>query len=123
MNNPHNPDEWTPDPFDPEHSHHAAEDDDDRVEAIFIDRRAPTSDPYDLGWLFLCWGWESGYGSWEDGLRSLARTLRGLEKVGLIVRRRIPRDGRPTHHGFVLTEEGHEAVNALSGDWIREGRR
>ncbi len=127
MTNPHNPDDPLDDQSDPAGAE-ASGDDVDRVEAIFIGRRTPTkttgsSDPYDLGWLFLCWCWESGYGSWEDGLRSLVRALRALEEIGLIERRRIRRDdGRPTHHGFVLTEEGREAVAALSGDWIDDRR-
>ena len=48
----------------------------------------------------------------------LARALRGLEEAGLIERRTIRRADGPTHHGFVLTEDGEEALRALSGDWI-----
>jgi len=57
---------------------------------------------------------------WTDAVRSLARTLRGLTALGLIERRPIRRPGRATHHGFVLTAKGREAVGALSGDWIKE---
>ncbi len=101
---------------------------DGHVEALFVVRRAPASpaqepDSFDLGWLFLCWAWEARFHSWERGLRALARALRGLEENGLIERRRIRRSGRPTHHGFVLTDEGREAVFALSGEWIKEDHR
>ena len=67
------------------------------------------------------WAWEAGHRNWNDAVRTLARTLRGLERIGLIERRTIRRPGAPTHHGFVLTDEGREAVSALSGDWIEEG--
>jgi hypothetical protein len=95
--------------------------DDDLVEAVITTpRQAPTSEPCDLGWLFTCWAWESGYRDWDRAVRVLARTLRGLERTGLIERRTIRRAGQPTHHGFVLNPEGREAVVALSGDWIEE---
>ncbi len=67
--------------------------------------------------------WEAKFPSWQHAVRALARTLHGLEQNGLIERRRIRRAGRATHHGFVLTAEGHEAVSALSGDWIKEVQR
>ena len=99
--------------------------DEDLVEAVFVRRPTrPTTgdprDPYDLGWLFLCWSWEAGHRNWNDGLRALVRALRGLEETGFIERRRIRRAGHDTHHGFVLTKDGHEALKALSGDWIKE---
>jgi hypothetical protein len=98
--------------------------DDDLVEAVFTTPpQSPTGDRYDLGWLFTCWLWESGFGDWDRGVRVLARTLRGLERTGLIERRTIRRPGRPTHHGFALTDDGREAVAALSGHWIEEDHR
>jgi hypothetical protein len=107
--------------------HHAGDDgvsvteDDDLVEAVITTpRQAPTTEAYDLGWLFTCWAWESGYRDWDRAVRVLARTLRGLERTGLIERRTIRRVGQPTHHGFVLTRGGQEAIVALSGDWIAE---
>jgi hypothetical protein len=87
---------------------------------ICTPRQSPTSDRYDLGWLFACWVWESGCRDWNHALRALARTLRGLERIGVIERRTLRRAGAPTHHGFVLTHEGRQAVSALSGDWIEE---
>jgi len=108
-------------------AHHAGDDgvsvteDDDLVEAVITTpRQAPTAERYDLGWLFTHWAWESGYRDWVRAVRVLARTLRGLERTGLIERRTIRRAGQPAHHGFVLTREGQEALVALSGDWIAE---
>ena len=121
---PHDPDDPISDPFDTDYvdAEEDDDDDDDWVEAVFIAKRPATvhaRDPYDLGWLFLCWAWESRSGGWSKAVRALARALRGLEQAGLIERRNIKRAGRPTHHGFVLTDEGREAVTALSGDWIK----
>lgn len=81
-----------------------------------------TGDRYDLAWLFLCWAWEAGYRDWDDAVRVLARALRGLERVGLVERRTVRRAGQLTHHGFVLTDAGREAVTALSGHWIEESK-
>ena len=103
-------------------------DEDQFVEAIFIGGPKGTAtgvptEPYDLSWLFLCWAWESGYRDWTQGVRALARALRGLERTGLIERRSIRSPGRATHHGFILTEEGRTAVKALSGAWLRTSER
>lgn len=116
-------DDSIPNPFDPDDVEAADDDgeDYDRVEAIFIAKRTARDhprDPYDLGWLFLCWSWEAGYRDWTKGVRALARALCALERIGFIERRTIKRAGRPTHHGFILTDEGREAIRALSGDWI-----
>ena len=121
---PQNPDDPISNPLDPDAFDNDDGEDEDFVEAVFIGpARATTGgsrDSYDLGWLFLCWAWEAGYRDWAQGVRALARALRGLERTGLIERRTIRRAGRPTHHGFVLTDEGREAVTALSGEWIKE---
>lgn len=112
------PDDLNPEPADPELIR-----EDDLVEAIFIGPpRQPTADPYDLGELFLGWSWGSGYRNWNNGVRALARALRGLTEAGLIERRTIRRVSGPTHHGFVLTEDGEKALRALSGDWISNAR-
>jgi hypothetical protein len=121
-----NPDDPISNALDSERDDHA--DDDHAVEAIFINRRVkrengPPGDPYDLSWLFLCWAWEAGYRDWSQGLRVLARTLRGLERMGFIERRTIRCAGHATHHGFTVTDEGREAVTALSGDWIKRSER
>ena len=98
-----------------------ARDDDARVDAIIVTPRTATaSDPYDLEWLFLSWAWDAGYRDWADGVRALARMLRGLERTGLVERRTIRRAGKPTHHGFVPTDSGRRALVALSGEWIPE---
>ena len=119
-----NPDDPISNPLDPDaNDEHADDEDQDMVEAIFINRRPEErtdhpSDPYDISWLFLCWAWEAGHRDWNQGVRALARALRGLERMGFIERRTIRREGHPTHHGFTVTDEGREAVTALSGDWI-----
>lgn len=115
------PDNLNPDADDPELPE-PIEEEDDYVEAVFIGARRPTTtDPYDLGRLFLGWAWGSGYRDWNAGVRALARALRGLAEAGLIERRTIRRVSGPTHHGFVLTDDGQEALRALSGDWITDG--
>ena len=78
------------------------------------------TEPYDLSWLFLCFSWEAGFRDWTQGVRTLARALRGLERTGLIERRTIRRAKEPTHHGWVLTDVGREALSALAGHWIDE---
>ncbi len=68
-----------------------------------------------LEWLFLSWSWEGRFDTWDDGVRALARALRGLERIGLIERRTRREPGRPTRHGFVLTEDGLLTLAALAG--------
>jgi hypothetical protein len=119
---PHNSDDPISNPLDPNCDDNI--DDDEFVEAIFVGgpRGTAAGAPGqldDLSWLFLCWAWESGYRDWTQGVRALARALRGLERTGLIERRSIRSPGRPTHHGFILTNEGRAAVKALSGAWLR----
>ena len=75
-----------------------------------------------LEWMFLCWAWEAGYHQWGDGLRGLARGLRGLERTGLIERRTVRRRGEPTIHAVTLTEAGHALLAKLSGDTAEEDR-
>ena len=99
------------------------DDAEDFVEAVFISSRPPASSGgYDLEQLFLAWAWGAGYRDWDTAVRVLARALRGLSEAGLIERRTIRRRSGQTHHGFVLTADGHEALQALAGDWIRERR-
>lgn len=123
-NHPNDPDDSISNPLDPDGDDHI---DDDSVEALFISRTHARSDrprdPCDLGWLFLAWSWEARYRNWSNGLRALVHALRGLEEIGLIERRRIRRVGRNNHHGFVLTDEGREAIAALSGEWIQPSER
>jgi hypothetical protein len=121
-NHSRNADDPIPEPLDPDDID-AADDPDDWVEAVFIERPHGSTahhlrDPYDLGWLFLRLSWEARYRHRKDGLRALARALRAFERIGFIERRTIRRPGRPTHHGFIITDEGRDAVGALSGDWI-----
>ena len=96
---------------------------DDHVVAVFIEsRRRTATDRYDLEALFVGWAWESGYRDWNAAVRALARALRGLAAVGLLERRTIRRVAGRTHHGFALTQDGQEALRALSGDWIEDAR-
>ena len=90
------------------------------TQAVFVGARRNTTDRYALDDLFLEWAWNTGIRDWDVAVRILAGVLKGLERSCLIERRTIRRCGRPTHHGFVLTDLGHEAVRALSGDWIEE---
>ena len=93
----------------------------DPVEATIQQLRSPEDiHPWDLSWLFIGWAWYAGHRDWNRSLRALATTLRGLERCDLIERRRVRRPNAPTHHGFVLTERGRDAVKALSGNWIEE---
>ncbi len=123
---PHDLDDITPHPLDPSSSE-ASDWPNDHVEAVFITRLRPSTTPpgdrYDLGALFLCWSWGAGYSDWHDGLRALARALRGLEDMGFIERRTIRQPAHQTQHGFVITDAGRDAIAALSGDWIAEGDR
>jgi hypothetical protein len=74
-----------------------------------------------LEWLFMCWLAEAGYDRWEDGVWALARCLRGAEATGLIERRTVREVGRPTLHGFVLTEDGEKLLRLLAGTEPGEG--
>jgi DNA-binding PadR family transcriptional regulator len=95
-----------------------------RTHAVIVTTKAPVLDRYDVERLFVEWVWNARFrADWDDAVRALARTLRGLEKTRLIERRTIRRTGHPTHHGFVLTDLGREAAKALSGEWIEEGQR
>jgi DNA-binding PadR family transcriptional regulator len=97
---------------------------DDLTVAIFRGpRKEPTGDRYDMEQLFSEWCWGTGIGSWKDGVRLLARALRGLEEAGLIERRTIRRGPGRTHHGFTLTPLGEEALKALRGDWLAQDSR
>jgi hypothetical protein len=56
---------------------------DDFVQAfITTPIRRTAGDPYGFEWLFLSWAWEGRFHNWEKALRSLAKTLRGLDRGG-----------------------------------------
>jgi hypothetical protein len=63
---------------------------------------------------FLRWAWEAGYRRWEDAVRALARTLRGLERTGFIERHVVRRPGARPRHGFTLTEDGVSLLETLT---------
>jgi hypothetical protein len=96
---------------------------DDFVEAVFIGSPPRlTDDRYRLDQLFLAWAWGAHYRDWDAAVRVYARAVRGLAGAGLIERRTIRRRSGPTHHGFVLTADGRDALQALSGAWIADRR-
>jgi hypothetical protein len=76
----------------------------------------------DLSWLFLCWAWEAGYRDWLDGVRALARALRGLERIGFIEQRRTRTAGGNPQHTFVLTEDAHDALKIIADRAGESGR-
>jgi len=68
-----------------------------------------------LGELFLEWAWATRHRDWEAAVRTLARTLKGLEGAGLINRHRARGvDGQPLHL-VRLTELGQRALSLMSG--------
>ena len=69
-----------------------------------------------LGELFLEWAWATRHRDWERAMRTLARTLKGLEGAGLIERQRVHGEGGETLHLVRLTALGEFAVALLSGD-------
>jgi hypothetical protein len=84
--------------------------------AICVGGKRPKSLGDRLGRLFLEWAWATRHRDWEAGVRTLARTLRGLEGAGLIERQRVRSDGGETLHMVRLTALGHRALSLLSGD-------
>lgn len=88
---------------------------DDRTEVVFLRRRRGPDSPHErLEQAVLCWTWCAGYDSRKDGLRALARALRGLEETGLITRHTVRREGEPPLHGLTLTDDGHACLAALA---------
>ena len=65
-----------------------------------------------LAWTCLSWTWGARYTRWEDGLRALARALRGLEEAGLITRHTARAAGELPLHGLTLTKDGHAVLEA-----------
>jgi DNA-binding HxlR family transcriptional regulator len=64
----------------------------------------------------LRWAWFGGFRTWDAAVRSLARTLRGLERADLIERRTLRTDrGQPVRRILTLTAHGHEVTALLSG--------
>ena len=88
---------------------------------VAIIRTGRRTDAPDLEWLFTCWCWEAGYRDWEDGVRGLARVLRGLERIGFVARARFRE--RAHRHTFVLTDEGREALEVFARIQQRESER
>ena len=69
-----------------------------------------------LGQLFLAWAWNTQHRDWTRALRTLARSLKGLEGEGLIERQRTRgMDGRVLHLVRV-TPLGRSALTLLGGD-------
>ena len=74
-----------------------------------------------LEWEFLRWTWEARFPTWTAGLRALAVTLHGLERIGLIERERH-RHGTPNGTGRVvrLTSDGERMLRVLGGGMPHE---
>ena len=97
----------------------ASSDDVETRAVIYVGQRS--GERYDLSLLFAEWEWYAGYRALPNAsVRVLARVLKRLAGAGLIERRRVRRRGRSTLHLFELTALGREAVEALSGRWIKE---
>ena len=97
--------------------------DDKRKNAIFFSAKhaRPKTDGDRLGELFLEWSWFTEHRDWMKAVRTLARTLAGLEGAGLIERKRVRGgDGHPLHL-LRVTELGEHALLLLRGD--DSGRR
>lgn len=97
---------------------------DARTIAIFIPPPSPEPPTVErqLENAFLRWAWESGFGRWENAVRALARTLRGLERTGFIERHVVRRPGARPRHGFTLTEDGVSLLETLTEVPDDEGR-
>ena len=94
-----------------------ADADGERTVAVFLPRRRhPPSEEEQLANAFLRWAWEAGFDDWDDAVRALARTLRGLERTGFIERYTIRRPGHPPRHGVTLTDDGRSLLAALAGE-------
>ena len=89
---------------------------DARTVAILIPRPSPDPPTVErqLENAFLRWAWEAGYRRWEDAVRALAMTLRGLERTGFIERHAVRRRGARPRHGFTLTEDGVSLLETLT---------
>jgi len=92
--------------------------DDTTTVAIFFGakRTRPKTLGNRLGELFLEWAWATRHRDWERAVRTLARTLKGLEGGGLIERERVHGEGGETLHLVRVTELGRFALALLSGD-------
>ena len=92
--------------------------DDITTVAIFVGtkRTRPKTLGDRLGELFLEWAWGARHRDWEGGVRTLARTLKGLGGAGLIERQRVRGDDGQPLHLVRLTPLGQQALALLSGD-------
>jgi hypothetical protein len=92
--------------------------DDITTVAIFVGtkRTRPKTLGDRLGELCLEWAWATGHRDWEAGVRTLARTLKGLDGAGLIERHRVHGDDEQPLHLLRLTPLGQQALALLSGD-------
>ena len=99
--------------------------DDITTVAIFVGmkRTRPKTLGDRLGELFLEWAWGTRHRDWEGGVRTLARTFKGLEGAGLIERQRVRGDHGQPLHLVRLTPLGVRALSLLSGDDSEVQRR
>ena len=92
-------------------------DDNSKTVAIFIGpkRTRPRALSVRLDRLFLEWAWATRHEEWTQAVRTLARTLKGLEGAGLIERERVRGDDGRALHLLRLTPLGSSALTLLSG--------
>ena len=86
--------------------------------AIFFGpkRNRPKAVSVRLDRLFLEWAWATRHEEWTQAVRTLARTLKGLEGAGLIERERVRGDDGQPLHLLRPTERGKRALALLGGD-------
>jgi hypothetical protein len=86
--------------------------------AVFIgpkrDRPKTLGDRLDR--LFLEFAWATRHEEWTQAVRTLARSLHGLEGAGLVERERVRGDDGRVLHLVRVTELGQRALTLLSGD-------
>ena len=69
-----------------------------------------------LGKIFFGWLWFTRHAGWMQGVRTLARTLSGLQGAGLVERQRVRGDDGQILHLIRVTELGASVLALLRGD-------
>lgn len=75
-----------------------------------------------LEWEFVRFAWEARFPTWTAALRSLARTLQGLEKLGWIARHRVAEpSSRRSRRVIALTDDGEQVLRVIRGGPVPGG--